>query len=159
MPLRRSRSLRSVKPHPFVHRSAQAPTAVFWAIATLGSFPVAMMLASAFGASIPAAFFLGLSASLLAILANVALEGRLWMFETRWRRIFEQPEFSFRLVLLSGVLLLIIETGLLIFFFTSASLDHALIGLVYNRQCQNPTVEFQTFCETVKTEFAPAACQ
>jgi hypothetical protein len=118
-------------------------------VATLGSFPIAMMLASYYGASILAAFFLGLGASLLAIAANAVLEKRLWMFESQWNRVFEHPEFSFRLALLSGVLLMIIETGLLIFFFTSSSLDRSLVGLVYNRQCQSPTAEFKTFCEAV----------
>ena len=130
------------------HHAAKSSTAGFWAVMTIGSFPVVMMLASSFGASILVSFFLGLEASLVAIFANGLMEKHLWMFDTRWCILFEHPDFSYRLAFISGVLLLIVETSILLFVFSSSSLDRALINLVYQRRCVAPTTEFQNFCDS-----------
>ncbi|MFA6429056.1 MAG: hypothetical protein WCV84_00990 [Patescibacteria group bacterium] len=148
----RGRTLLTHKATPPSSKPAPS-TAKFWATATIGAFPVAMILSSWYGASILGAFFTGLFASFITILLNALIERRLWMFETRWRLIFEHPEFSFRLALVSGIFLLILETGLLIFFFTSPSLDKALINLVFNRRCQQPQAGYVNLCETLETHY------
>lgn len=128
-------------------------TSDFWAALTLLSFPTASFIATYFGSNAISSFFWGMGASLSMMVANILAEDRLWMFAPKWRTRFEHPEFAFRLALITGALLLILESFLLVTFFTEGSLDQSLINLVFSRQCQSPTPVFSEFCQTLESRY------
>ncbi len=125
----------------------------FWAALTIGAFPLAMFIASLYGYSPIAGFLFGIAASITMLVSNALAEERLWMFAPKWRARFEHRDFSLKLALVTGALLLITETFLLVVFFTEGSLDQALVNLVFSRQCQTPTVTFEPFCDTLRQRY------
>jgi hypothetical protein len=119
----------------------------FWAFTTILIFPIAMLGALSFGLSSMDAFGLGVFASLAALVANGAVEKRLWMFHPKWQDRFEAPDFSFRLAVVTGAILLIVQSSLLVFIFTEPSFDRSMLRLVFDRQCSDPQYGFGEFCK------------
>lgn len=110
---RRKHSTRPIKyqhPHPHAH------TTQFWIIATILAFPFVMTVSQAAGYGTAFSFAAGAIGSLLVLALNAALEWRVWMMHSHWRDRFEDPAFSFRLALVMGAILLMIETTFLTFF-------------------------------------------
>ena len=99
-----------------------------------------------FGFSSTSAFFLGIYASLGALVANALVEKRLWMFHHKWQHRLEAPDFSFRLAIVTGAILLIVQTSLLVFIFTEPSFDRSMLRLVFDRQCADAKYGFDEFC-------------
>ena len=112
-------------PSPSVPRplSARPKTADFWAFVTIFAFPVGMILAYANGVGAYGALAWGGIGSLAALIVNVITETRLWMFDPDWRARFEHPDFSFRIAVITGVVLLIMQTLLIVLVATDGSLD------------------------------------
>lgn len=129
----------------------------FWAAATLVSFPLVLLIAARIGLEPLSAFLLGIGATFLTITVGFVLEGRIWMMDPACVRLFAHPEFSFRLAVLSGILLLLSETALLIFFLTSPNLDRALVNLVFNRQCAQPAIGSAHLCQALQTYYQKEA--
>ncbi len=69
------------------------------------------------------------------LVVDAFVERRLWMFERPWRERFESPDFYFRLALVTGAVLLILETSLFVFFFIDGTFDRSLVRTIYLRQC------------------------
>ncbi len=118
----------------------------FWAFTTLFIFPMAMLGGLSFGFSSMSSFALGVFASLAALVANGLVEKRLWMFHPKWQDRFEAPDFSFRLAVVTGAILLIVQSTLLVFIFTEPSFDRSMIRLVFDRQCSQAKYGFGEFC-------------
>jgi hypothetical protein len=130
------RSLRSKK---------RTSSSDFWAFLTLTAFPVALLGTSALGFSQLSAFFWGLLASTAALMANSITEGRLWMFDPKWQERFERPDFSFRLAVTTGTILLLLESAVLVMLF-SGNVERNLMGVVFQRSCDNPDAQEVEFC-------------
>ena len=88
---------------------------------------------------------------MIVLILDAIFERRLWIFDARWRPHFEHPEFSFRLALVSGAILLIVETVVLVFFLTSPNLDRALLQLIFSTKCGHPTAAYQPLCDAIPT--------
>lgn len=88
----------------------------YWMIATLVAFPAGLSLATVAGLGSVLSFIVGALGSLLVLLLNILLEHEFWMFDAHWRFRFEDPDFSHRLLVVSGALLLMIQTSFLVFF-------------------------------------------
>lgn len=84
-------------------------------VATLIAFPAGMAIAIRSGYGAVWTFVGGALASLLVLLLNILIEEEFWMFEHPWRKHLEDPEFSHRFLILTGGMLLIIQTLLLLF--------------------------------------------
>lgn len=122
------------------------PEADFWAFLTIAAFPFAMLIASSYGATPLNAFLYGMYGSLAILVANFVTCGKLWMFAPHWQRRFDHPEFSYRLAVISGAILLLLETALIVFLFTDSSLDKSLLSMIVNRQCYLPDASLTDFC-------------
>lgn len=122
------------------------PEADFWAFLTIFAFPFAMLVASSYGATPFGSFLYGAYGSLAILVANYVACGKLWMFAPHWQRRFDHPEFSYRLAVISGAILLLLETALIVFLFTDASMDRTLLSIVVDRQCNIPDIAVQDFC-------------
>lgn len=123
------------------------PEADFWAFLTIASFPLAMLVASSYGATPFGSFLYGAYGSLAILVANYVTCGKLWMFVAHWQRRFDHPEFSYRLAIISGTILLLLETALIVFLFTDASMDRALLSIIVDRRCYLPDPSLVDFCQ------------
>lgn len=126
--------------------SSREAEADFWAFMTIAAFPVAMLFASSLGATPFGAFLYGAYGSIAILVANQITDGRLWMFAPQWRRRFDHPEFSFRLAVISGTVLLLLETALIVFLFTGAGLDKTVLAMIFDRHCAVPDARLFDFC-------------
>ncbi len=130
------------------NQNAPSPvrSADFWAYTTIIFFPFAMLGALSFGFSATAAFLIGMFSSLAALVANAICEKSLWMFDPKWHAHFQEPDFSFRLAIVTGAILLILQTSLLVFIFTEPTADRSMLRLVFERQCMEQRYGFSEFC-------------
>lgn len=93
----------------------------YWMVTTLAAFPVCLALANFAGFGPVLAFIAGAIGSLLVLFLNILLEHEFWMLESHWRIRFQDPDFSHRLLVVSGALLLMVQTSFLIFFLLDQS--------------------------------------
>lgn len=117
----------------------------FWAFTTVIAFPVAMLAAGSLGFGSIGSFAWGMAASCAALLANTIAEERLWMFDEKWSERFDRPDFAFRLAIVTGAVLLILESAVLVMLFTGGA-ERNMIGLVFDRHCNPPHPEYAEFC-------------
>jgi hypothetical protein len=127
-------------------RIAHTTHATFWSIATLVAFPAVMLTFSSSGVSALYAFIYGLFASLGVVIMNALMEKHLWMFDPIWRERFEHPEFGYRVAVMCGALLLVLESAFLIVVFTDPALDRTLLSLVEKRQCATEERQASDVC-------------
>ena len=127
-------------------KSHHEPEADFWAFLTIAAFPLAMLIASSYNATPIGAFMYGAYGSLAILVANYVTDGKLWMFAPQWQKRFDHPDFSFRLAIISGAILLILETVLIVFLITDSSMDKTLLSMIFNRQCYHPDASILEFC-------------
>ena len=111
----RRRSSVAVLPvvHPRGHAHCRAHH--YWMVATLVAFPIGLAFATMVGLGPVLSFLMGAVGSLVVLLLNILLEHEFWMFDSHWRLRFEDPDFSHRLLVVSGALLLVIQTSFFIF--------------------------------------------
>lgn len=132
-------------------------TSDFWAFLTVMAFPIAVLVSSGSGYTQLESFLWGMSSSVAALVANAMMERRLWMFDPKWKERFEQPDFSFRLAVVTGAILLLLESAVLVMLF-SGDVERNMIGIVFERQCRNPLphqVEFCRFLDRTLARRAP----
>ncbi len=106
----------------------------YWMIATLAAFPVIMTLTSFFGFGPAVSFLAGAVGSLLVLLLNILLEHEFWMLNSHWKFRFEDPDFSHRLLVVSGALLLMVETSFMIFFLIDQPFAAHIVRLLFVAQ-------------------------
>ncbi len=123
----------------------QNSTSDFWAFLTVMAFPIAILTTTAFGFSQMQAFYWGMLASIAALFANSMMEGHLWMFDPKWKTKFERPDFSFRLAVTTGAILLLLESAVLVMLF-SGNVERNLMGIVFERTCRAPEPHQVEFC-------------
>ena len=123
-------------------------TADFWALYTIFAFPTAVLVASSLGLSYIASFCLGITASMLVMLSNALLETRLWLFTDRWGHEFLTHDFSYKLLIVACVLLLIVESVMIALFFVDGSMDGLALRMIVARRCAVPVEMTRDFCES-----------
>lgn len=136
--------------------NAQNKSSDFWAFLTVMAFPIAVLASTWFGFTQLEAFFWGMAASVAALFTNAMMERRLWMFDPKWRVRFEQPDFSFRLAIITGTILLIIESAVMVFLF-SGNVERNLMTIVFERQCRDPQPHQVEFCKILDRSLAQRA--
>lgn len=122
-------------------------TSDFWAFLTICAFPLGMIIADGFGVGAFGSLAWGAIGSFAVLVVNIITETRLWMFDPNWRARFEHPDFSFRIAVITGAVLLILQTSLVVLVATDGMLDKGLMNLIMRRQCAQPAPGFQQFCE------------
>ncbi len=121
---REKRLLHNVSCSPSANGHSQAHQ--YWMVVTLLAFPLVMAFASSLGLGPLLSFLAGAIGSLLVLLVNILLEQEFWMLHSHWRERFEDPDFSHRLLIVSGALLLMLETS----FFVLALVDQPFAARV-----------------------------
>lgn len=131
------------------HFGMSQKSASFWAVLTIIAFPIGILAAGAANASSLQAFVAGALACFAVLFANAAADGRLWMFHPAWKARFDHPEFSYRLAIFSGAILLIVQTIFLVFVLFGATGNRAMLKLVFERECMTPRYGFENFCQSL----------
>lgn len=127
----------------------------FWALMTIAAFPIAMLSAMSANQSTLAVFAWGILATIAVLTANALSESRLWMFSPEWKSRFDHPEFSFRLAVVAGALLLVLQTSVLVMLFTDGGLDRNMLRIVFKHQCTTRHYGFDEFCRALEHDLNP----
>jgi hypothetical protein len=122
-------------------------TSYFWAMASLVPLPLALLILPTLGISAFASFALGIVLTGCVLAMNALIEGRVWIMHEEWHHVFSHPHASFRLAIVAGSLLLVIESAVLLMILASPGADEAMLALVLHRQCVHPQGIFLHVCE------------
>jgi hypothetical protein len=138
-PLKRKSStrrsiVRHAPPHAHAVQKGHTHAHHYWMIVTLAAFPLVMALSSFVGFGPAISFLAGAVGSLLVLLLNIMLEHEFWMLNSHWKFRFEDPDFSHRLLVVSGALLLMVETSFMIFFLIDQPFAAHLVRLLFVAQ-------------------------
>lgn len=133
------------------HFGMSKKSTTFWAVLTIIAFPIGLLAAGAANASSLQAFITGVIACFAVLFANAAADGRLWMFHPSWKERFDHPEFSYRLAIFSGAVLLMIQTIFLVFVLFGSTGNKAMLMLVFERECMAPRYGIEVFCQSLET--------
>lgn len=120
------------------------------------AFPIAILTTSSLGFTNFQAFLWGMLSSIAALVANAVVEGHLWMFDPKWKAKFDQPDFSFRLAVTTGAVLLLLESAVLVMLF-SGNVERNLMGIVFERTCRQPEPHQIEFCRFLDHTLAKRA--
>lgn len=108
---------------------------VIWAVVSILSFPTVALSLVALGWQSYTAFFMACLAMLAILLVEALSCGHVWIFHERYRHIFNHQETPFRIMIVSGGVLLILETFLVIQLFQSPSMDGFFLNIIARKQC------------------------
>lgn len=96
------------------HERLERLRIMVWAALTMTSFLVAFFVSQILGATYILPFVFGGVAMIAIMLIEALFRGRIWIFEPGFRETFGHPDISYRILLFSGGILLIMETFILI---------------------------------------------
>lgn len=122
-----------------------------WAALTLITFPVVLLTADALDVPGLWPFVYALLGTFLIFMLEALVRRRLWPFEMEFSTTFAHPETPYRILLLLGITLLILETVLIIGVATDRRFDDALVRLILHKQCDGYSGR--------DTQNAPEICQ
>jgi len=96
------------------HERLERLRIMVWAALTMTSFLIAFFVSQIMGSGMILPFLFGGIAMISIMLIEALFRGRVWIFEPGFRETFGQPDISYRILLFSGALLLIMESYVLI---------------------------------------------
>ncbi|MDD5438323.1 MAG: hypothetical protein PHC70_04210 [Patescibacteria group bacterium] len=129
---------RRIKPAP-----KEKPTSdTAWAVVTMASFPIVALSLAAMGWKSYTAFIMACLATLAILLIEAIVRGRVWIFQKQYQHIFDHQETPFRILVVTGGVLLVLETILLIQFFQNPAIDGYILNLVARKQCYSSQAPF-----------------
>jgi hypothetical protein len=125
-----------------------------WATLTLAVFPLVTMSLSAMGVGPFRSFLGGAAATLLVLLLEAAARGRWWMADPGIAHIMNDPAFGTRLLIVTGTVVLLFQSFVLVGLLTSGGYDGNVARFILMRQCtagsQDPL--FGRLCRAVSAD-------
>lgn len=106
-----------------------------WAAITILSLPIAAMAFSAMDFNPFVAFILAACVTFAIIAIETVVRGKLWIFQDRFKETFGNPETPFRILIVTGGILLILQTLLIVQIFTNPDIDHFMLNVILRKQC------------------------
>ncbi len=113
-----------------------------WAVITIASFPIVALSLAALGWKSYTSFIMACLVALAILFVEALVRGRVWIFQDKFQHIFDHHETPFRILVVTGGVLLILETILLIQFFQNPAMDGYILNLVARKQCYNSQAPF-----------------
>ncbi|MBU2566052.1 hypothetical protein KKG46_00655 [Patescibacteria group bacterium] len=107
-----------------------------WATLSILSLPVVALSLTAMDWHPLVSFLIGVAATLCVIFIEAVIRGKLWIFQEQHRAVFGHQDTAFRILIVSGGVLLFIQTFLILQVIENPKLDHILLNLVIQKQCQ-----------------------
>jgi len=134
---------KSPKAHHPDHKQADA----VWALITLMTFPSVALSLAGLGWRSVTSFVFACLATLAVLVVQALVSGRIWIFNDRFRHIFDHEQTPFRILVVSGGVLLVLETFLILQFLQNPSMDSFFLNIIARKQCLDPrTSVAKTFC-------------
>lgn len=109
-----------------------------WAVISILSLPTIALSLAGMGWKPYTAFLMACLAMLGILLAEGLTRGKIWIFQDSFRHIFEHQDTPFRILVVTGGILLLLETFLLLQLFQNPSMDGFLLNIIAKKQCVNP---------------------
>jgi hypothetical protein len=120
-----------------------------WAAITIISLPIVALSLTALGSHPALSFLLGASFTFSIIVIEAVIRGRTWIFSKTFHEIFGHQETAFRLLVVIGGVLLIIQTAFVIQLLRNPNMDTMLLNLIIQKQCiNNPGPLTDILCPT-----------
>jgi hypothetical protein len=133
--------IQKAKPHDWKQADA------VWALITLLTLPSVALSLTAIGWSSTTSFIFACLATLAVLVIQALVCGRIWIFNDRFSHIFDHEETSFRILVVSGGVLLVLETFLILQFMQNPAMDGFFLDIIAQKQCLEPrTSVAKTFC-------------
>ncbi len=114
-------------------------SASVWAVISILSFPTVALSLAALGWNSFAAFLLACLATISILIMEAFTRGKVWIFDDKFRHIFDHKDTPFRILIVVGGILLILETILIIETFRNPAFDGVMLNIMANKQCASPT--------------------
>ncbi len=108
-----------------------------WAAITVVSLPIAALSISALGIHPALSFLLGALITFLIFVVEVIIRGKSWIFSDKFHEIFGHHETAFRILVVIGGALLILQTAFVLQLLVSPQMDTIMLNLILQKQCQN----------------------
>jgi hypothetical protein len=119
------------------HGSRDSRAAV-WATLTIAAFPIVTLSLGWIGFDPFRSFLFGALATLFVLFLEGIIRGRWWISEPAIARVLGDPLLGMRLLILTGLVVLVFQTLVLVGLLTNGSFDNNLVRLILNRQCDEP---------------------
>lgn len=110
---------------------------VVWAVIGIASFPTVALSLAALGWKTYTSFIMACVVTLAILLIEALVRGKIWIFQKQFEHIFNHQETPFRVLVVAGGALLVLETLLLIQFFQNPAMDRFILNMVAKKQCSN----------------------
>lgn len=114
-------------------------SASVWAVISILSFPTVALSLAALGWNSFAAFLLACLATISILILEAFTRGKVWIFDDKFRHIFDHKDTPFRILVVVGGVLLILETALIIETFRNPAFDGFMLNIMAKKQCASPT--------------------
>ncbi|MFA6447361.1 MAG: hypothetical protein WCW31_03860 [Patescibacteria group bacterium] len=136
-------------PEGLKHKS----TDMVWAVVTIFSLPILALSFTALGIDALLSFILACAGTFLIIVLEAIVRGQVWFFNDEYRHIFEHKDTAFRILIVAGGILLVLQTFLIVELLRNPEMDRLALRMIVNKQCNDPkTPEFKAICPFFKTE-------
>ncbi|MDF1496994.1 MAG: hypothetical protein P1P90_02945 [Patescibacteria group bacterium] len=123
-----------------------------WAAVTIMSLPVVAISLTAMGLHPALGFILGGCFTFILIILEAIIRGKTWIFSETFQNIFGHSDTSFRLLIVAGGALLILQTAFVLQLLRNPNMDTMLLNLIIQKQCLNNTGPLtDILCPTFKT--------
>jgi len=107
-----------------------------WAAITIVSLPIVALSLTALNFHPIWAFLIACSATLIIIIIEALVRGKLWIFQQRYQNLFEQSDMAFRILIVAGGILLVLQTVLIVEALRNPDFDHVMLNVIIHKQCQ-----------------------
>ncbi len=107
-----------------------------WAAITILSLPIAAMAFSAMDFHPIAVFLLAACITFVIVVVETIVRGKIWIFQERFKDTFGHPDTPFRILIVAGGVLLILQTFLIVQIFTNPNIDHLMLNVILRKQCE-----------------------
>ena len=107
-----------------------------WAALSILSLPLVALSLTAMNWHPLVAFIAGIGATLAIVFIEAVVRGKLWIFQEQHRAVFGHQDTAFRILIVSGGILLFIQTFLILQVLENPNLDRVLLNIVLQKECQ-----------------------
>lgn len=114
-------------------------SASVWAVISILSFPTVALSLAGMGWNSFLAFLLACLTTVSILILEAFTRGKVWIFDDKFRHIFDHEDTPFRIIVVVGGILLILETILIVETFRNPALDGFILNILAKKQCASPT--------------------
>ncbi|MFZ6015065.1 MAG: hypothetical protein ACOYUZ_01785 [Patescibacteria group bacterium] len=128
---------------------------MIWAAITIISLPVSALSFTALGIHPAVSFILGACVTFVIIIIEALTRGKIWIFQGAFKEIFGHQETAFRILVVAGGLLLILQTFLIIEILSDPKMDYMMLNIIAKKQCDSDNAPLAEIICPIFREISP----